>query len=110
MKTKIEIMEMRSNHHHQHHPEADERHDHREHHEKDHQNHHHHHGGHDKPKESGHHGHHEHMIKDFKQRFWISLIITIPIVVLAPMIQELFNYEFRFTGDRYVQLALASVV
>nr|WP_245786801.1 copper-translocating P-type ATPase [Algoriphagus aquimarinus] len=54
--------------------------------------------------------HHMHMIEDFKKRFWISLVITLPIVVLAPMIQELVGYEFRFEGDRYLQFALSSLV
>ena len=54
--------------------------------------------------------HHAHMIQDFKKRFWISLIITLPIVVLAPMIQDLLGYQFRFDGDRYVQFALSSII
>lgn len=59
----------------------------------------------------GHHeGHHAQMIADFRKRFWISLIITVPIVVLAPMIQELLGYEFRFEGDRYVQFGLSSIL
>lgn len=57
-----------------------------------------------------HHDHHAHMIEDFKKRFWISLIITLPIMVMAPMIQHLLGYEWRFTGDRYIQFALSSVV
>jgi Cu2+-exporting ATPase len=57
------------------------------------------------------HGHHhEQMIEDFKKRFWISLVITLPIVVLAPMIQELLGYELRFNGDRYFQFALSSII
>ncbi len=54
--------------------------------------------------------HHMHMIEDFKKRFWVSLVITLPIVVLAPMIQDLVGYEFRFDGDRYLQFALSTVV
>lgn len=50
------------------------------------------------------------MIEDFKRRFWISLVITLPIVVLAPMIQGLLGYEWRFAGDRYVQFALSSLI
>lgn len=54
--------------------------------------------------------HHHHMIADFKKRFLVSLVITLPIIVLAPMIQEMLGYEFTFTGDRYVQFALSTVV
>lgn len=59
---------------------------------------------------SSHHDHHAHMIEDFKKRFWISLVITLPIVVLAPMIQGLIGYELRFNGDRYVQFVLSSII
>ncbi|MEQ8547128.1 MAG: copper-translocating P-type ATPase [Cyclobacteriaceae bacterium] len=57
-----------------------------------------------------HHDHHAHMIEDFKKRFWISLVIMLPIVVLAPMIQGLIGYELRFDGDRYVQFGLSSIL
>jgi Cu2+-exporting ATPase len=57
-----------------------------------------------------HHDHHANMIEDFKKRFWISIIITIPIMVLAPMIQELLGYELRFQYDRYVQFVLSTIV
>ena len=57
-----------------------------------------------------HSDHHAHMIADFRQRFWISIIITIPIVFLAPMIQALVGYTFRFEGDRYVQFGLSTII
>jgi len=67
---------------------------------------------HDHDDHSGHNhqDHHAHMIKDFRTRFWISLALSLPIVVLAPMIQGLLGYELRFDGDRYVQFALSSLV
>lgn len=89
---------------HQHHNHTHESHSHGH----DHHNHDHHSGQHQS--RSDHHGHHEHMIEDFKKRFWISLIITLPIIVLAPMIQELLGYQLRFNGDRYVQFILSSVI
>jgi Cu2+-exporting ATPase len=57
-----------------------------------------------------HHNHHAQMIKDFKKRFWISLIITLPIMVLAPMIQDLLGYELRFQYDRIIQFTLSSII
>jgi len=65
---------------------------------------------HDENAHSDHHDHHAHMIKDFKKRFWISLLISLPIVVLAPMIQDLLGYGLRFNNDRYVQFALSSII
>jgi len=62
-----------------------------------------------------HHGHgsdnhHAHMIADFRRRFWVSLVLTVPIVVLAPLVQEWLGYELRFPGDRYVQFGLATLL
>ena len=60
------------------------------------------HGGHDK-----HAGHHT---ADFLKRFWICLFITVPILMLSHMIQEWAGFHLQFTGDRYVLLALSSMV
>ena len=70
------------------------------------------HGSHKKDMDmgGGHYDHHAHMIEDFRKRFWISLVLTLPILVLAPMIQELAGYELRFPGDRYVQFGLATII
>ncbi|KRG13954.1 ATPase [Virgibacillus soli] len=70
-----------------------------------HHDHHHSHGGH-----SGHHDHHAHMVEDFKKRFYISLIITIPILILSPMIQMFLGVNWRFTGDMYILFALSTIV
>ena len=64
----------------------------------------------DKHENHDHSMHHMHMIMDFKKRFWVSLVITLPIIVLAPMIQDLLGYEFTFNGDRYVQFGLSTLV
>ena len=57
-----------------------------------------------------HHNHHEMMIKDFKRRLFISLIVTVPILVLSPMIQEWTNMEISFPGSNYVLLGLATFI
>ncbi len=66
------------------------------------------------------HGHehadasHDHagMIADFRRRFWISLALTIPVVLLSPMIQHLLRLEqaLTFPGSSYVLFVLSSVV
>ncbi len=60
----------------------------------------------------GHVSHHAHMVADFRRRFWASLALTVPVVVLAPMIQDLLGMRdaLRFPGDGYVQWALASAI
>ncbi|ODS89460.1 MAG: ATPase [Chryseobacterium sp. SCN 40-13] len=56
------------------------------------------------------HDHHKMMVKDFRKRFWISLIITIPILFLSPMIQEFFGYDLLLPGNPYILFALSSFV
>ncbi|WHX27856.1 heavy metal translocating P-type ATPase [Virgibacillus halodenitrificans] len=64
--------------------------------------------------EHGHHGHHGHdhgdMVNDFKKRFYISLLVTIPILILSPMIQGFIGVDWRFTFDQYVLFILATFV
>ena len=64
---------------------------------------------HEKPNHSEHEGH---AIEGFRKRFWISLGITIPILLLSPMIQHFLGLKetFRFTGDIYALFALSSFV
>jgi Cu2+-exporting ATPase len=54
--------------------------------------------------------HHKHMVKDFRKRFFVSLLITIPILVLSPLIQKALNYSLVFTGDKYLMFVLSSFV
>lgn len=58
------------------------------------------------------HGHHAHMVADFRQRFWISLVLTVPILALSPMFLAFFGVTrtLAFPGDRYLLFALSSVV
>ena len=65
---------------------------------------------HDSNKEEGHSNHHRHMMKDFKRRFWISTIATIPILILSPMIQGILGYDFTFIGKNYLMLGLATFI
>lgn len=66
------------------------------------------HNGHHK----GHDEHHAHMVADFRKRFWISILFTLPILVLSPMIQTFLGVRetVRFPGDSYVLFILASIV
>lgn len=52
--------------------------------------------------------HHAMMVQDFKRRFWVSLTVMIPIMVLSPMIQMFLGVDCRFPGDSYVLLALST--
>lgn len=101
---------MNKNHHHQkpeHHEGHEQHKEHEQHEQRD---------GH-KHKESdrsghGHpgHDHHAMMIRDFRRRFWISTIISIPILVFSPMIQDFLGYQWLLPGNRYILLVLSTFV
>ena len=59
-----------------------------------------------------HQSHHAKMVADFRRRFWISLIATIPVLLLAPIIQEFLGIQdvLSFPGDQYVLFALSSFI
>lgn len=69
---------------------------------------------HKKDEHSGHSRseHEGHTIEGFKKRFWISIIITIPILILSPMIQHFIGLKeaLRFNGDIYALFVLSSFV
>lgn len=56
------------------------------------------------------HDHHKMMIEDFKKRFWISLILTVPILLFSPMIQGFFGYEWLLPGNAYILFGLSTIV
>ena len=64
----------------------------------------------DHGKMQGHGGHHAHMVADFRKRFWVSLAVTLPILVLSPMLQRLLGLSgaISFAGDAFLLFALSS--
>ncbi len=52
------------------------------------------------------------MVADFRRRFWVSLVLTIPVLVLARHIQGWLGLHdaLAFPGDRRVQFVLASAI
>jgi Cu2+-exporting ATPase len=68
------------------------------------------HSAHSSHKEHNHNDHHRMMIEDFKRRFWISLLLTIPVLFLSPMIQNWLGIEFIFFGDKHVLFTLSSII
>ncbi|MDJ1482765.1 copper-translocating P-type ATPase [Cytophagaceae bacterium YF14B1] len=68
-----------------------------------HANHREHHGGH-----SGHN--HASMINDFRRRFYVVLVLTIPVVLLSPMIKHWLGMDWTFPGSMYILMGLSSVI
>jgi Cu2+-exporting ATPase len=63
-------------------------------------------------KQAGHNGHdHGAMVADFRRRFWVTLILTPPVLLLSPMIQHLFDMadSLNFPGDRYLLFVLSTL-
>ena len=52
------------------------------------------------------------MVADFKRRFIVSIMITIPVLLLSPLIQGFFKIEdiVSFPGDSYVLFILSSAI
>ncbi len=61
---------------------------------------------HKQPHQDG--GHAGHAMENFKKKFFISLILTVPILLLSPFIQDLLHISIRFPGDRWILFALSS--
>ncbi|MGW5672113.1 heavy metal translocating P-type ATPase [Micromonospora sp. NPDC003776] len=60
------------------------------------------HGGHDK--------HAGHDPEQFRRKFWLSLALTVPIVLTSHMVMNWFGYRIEFPGLRWVGPVLGSVV
>ncbi len=52
------------------------------------------------------------MVKDFRRRFWVSLVVTLPILALSPMLQQWLGLgqALAFPGDTWALLVLSTFV
>ena len=80
--------------------------------EKDEHSHHQNHGHHSESDSSAagfdkHAGHHT---PDFLKRFWITLVLSVPVLLLSHMIQQWLGFTIAFQGDKYVLLVLGSII
>jgi len=82
-------------HHDQHHHEnSGHHHDHHEHSEHNH----------------GHSEHHRMMIRDFRKRFFVTIVLTIPVLALTPFIQNILGFTLGFNGAPFVVFILATAI
>ncbi|MEK6897243.1 MAG: HAD-IC family P-type ATPase, partial [Nanoarchaeota archaeon] len=58
----------------------------------------------------GHNKHTGHSIEMFSKRFYISLVLTVPIIILSPFFQQLFRFSLSFGGDRFVVFLISSFI
>lgn len=80
--------------------------EHTEHHPKAHHPSNHQHDKHD----GGHDKHAGHNVADFWKRFIICSIVSVPVLALSHMIQELLGFELSFPGDKYVLAVLSTFI
>ncbi|MCD6192102.1 MAG: heavy metal translocating P-type ATPase, partial [Candidatus Aminicenantes bacterium] len=59
---------------------------------------------------SPHLGHHAHHIQEFKKRFWLSLLLTIPVLLFSEMIQSWFQFRLVIPYQKLVLFFLSSVI
>jgi Cu2+-exporting ATPase len=70
--------------------------------------------GHDEHREhdehAGHDTHAGHDPATFRRRFWLSLVLTVPLVVTSHMVMDWFGYTIEFAGMSWLGPILGSVV
>nr|WP_237587150.1 copper-translocating P-type ATPase [Pontibacter russatus] len=56
------------------------------------------------------HDHHRMMIEDFKKRFWVSLALSVPVIILSPMVQHILGFKLEVPYSLYIAFVLSSVI
>lgn len=68
------------------------------------------HNNHDHHEHHDHTEHHRMMIKDFRIKFFISLVLTLPILLFSPLIQDIFGFSIEFVGMGITSFILATII
>ncbi|MBC5995079.1 copper-translocating P-type ATPase [Pontibacter cellulosilyticus] len=56
------------------------------------------------------HDHHRMMIDDFRKRFWVSLMLSIPVIILSPMVQHILGFSLEIPYSMYIAFILSSII
>ncbi len=62
------------------------------------------------PGEGGFHKHAGHSVAQFRQKFWVSLALTVPVLALSPLVQQFLGFSLKFPGDRMVLFLISTIV
>jgi Cu2+-exporting ATPase len=68
------------------------------------------HQGHEPSGGKDHGNHHTHMLEDYRRRFIVSFILTVPVLLLSPTIQSFFSFELQLPGADFITFLLSSIV
>jgi P-type Cu2+ transporter len=66
--------------------------------------------GHDGHKGHDHHDHHAMMIHDFKKRFWVSVLLSIPVILFSPMVQDILGYSLNVPYQMIISFVLSTII
>ena len=69
------------------------------------------HAGHDHDAHAGHGEHAGHSVAMFRNRFWVSLILSVPVVIFSHMVADLLGYQVpEFFGSAWIAPVLGTVI
>jgi Cu2+-exporting ATPase len=68
------------------------------------------HEGHQQHEHHDHTQHHRMMIRDFRKRFYITLVLSIPVLALSELIQSFLGYSLQFAGDGILVFVFATII
>ena len=57
-----------------------------------------------------HHDHHRMMMDDFRKRFIVSVIVTVPVLLISPLIQQFLHFSINLPFEKYILFALSSFI
>ncbi len=57
-----------------------------------------------------HQEHHKMMMEDFKKRFIISSLVTLPVLILSPLVQKILGYSISFFLGKFILFGLSSFI
>lgn len=49
-------------------------------------------------------------MEDLRKKFWVSLILTIPIIILSPVMEMEIPFQITFLGSYWIVLAMGTVI
>jgi P-type Cu2+ transporter len=58
----------------------------------------------------GGHDHHAMMIEDFKKRFWVTLVLSVPVILLSPMVQHILGFTLNVPYADYIAFGLSTII
>ncbi len=59
---------------------------------------------------AGHDKHAGHSVNMFKQKFWLSLLLTVPTLLFSNTVQSWFGYHLTFSGSQYVPAFFGTII